>query len=64
MISQQDPCLGADNGDVYATLCNLQSALWKRSFLCISVTASRGFLHNRIWACWDIRPQLKLYIPK
>ncbi|KAL7170227.1 hypothetical protein ACSBR2_035150 [Camellia fascicularis] len=44
-----DPYLGVDNGHVYAALCNLQPALRKRSFLHISVAASRGFLHNRIW---------------
>jgi hypothetical protein len=45
----QDSCLGADNGDVYVELCNLRPTFWERSFLHISITSSRSFLHNGIW---------------
>ncbi|KAG6771864.1 hypothetical protein POTOM_023257 [Populus tomentosa] len=41
-------CLGADNGDVYVVPCNLRSTFWERSFLHISITSSRSFLHNGI----------------
>ncbi|KAM7468206.1 hypothetical protein LguiB_015768 [Lonicera macranthoides] len=53
-------CHGGDIWNVYAALRNLQHALWERSLLRISVTAIRGFLHNRIWVRGNICLQLKL----
>jgi hypothetical protein len=45
----QDSCLEADNGDVHVVLCNPRHTFWERSFLHISITSRRSFLHNGIW---------------